>query len=89
MLAFVFDAVGAYYVAKYIRNIWAMIGVAALVGLLSAIIAPALMFAIGSMIDGGMFRPGEAIMRAIGGVVWHPIITIGVAFVCRRLFAPA
>ncbi|MCX7362896.1 MAG: hypothetical protein NTV97_13705 [Alphaproteobacteria bacterium] len=89
MLAFVFDVAGAYFVAKYFKNVWAMIGVAALAGLLSSIVATALVFAAAVVIDSPTFRPGAAIMGGLGGLVWHPIITIVAAFICRRGHAPA
>ena len=80
MLALLFDIVGAFLVAKYLAKLWVQIIVAIVIGAASSILS--LMYWLFS----GTFTPGETILRIIGGMVWHTLITLVALWLFRRSF---
>ena len=82
MLAILFDIVGAFLVAKYLAKLWVQIIVAIVIGAASSILSHMLMYWLFS----GTFTPGETILRIIGGMVWHPLITLVALWLFRRSF---
>jgi hypothetical protein len=80
MLALALDVVGGYHLAKHVRSRGLLILPALLVGLLSAVLGTMLQSILLAAVLDEVARPGYAMARALGGVVWHPIITIVAAF---------
>jgi uncharacterized membrane protein len=89
MLALALDVVGGYHLAKHVRRRGLLILAALLVGLLSAVLGTILQSILFAALFDEVARPGYAMARALGGVVWHPILTIVAAFLWRRSFARA
>jgi len=79
MLAFIIDLIGAYIIANRINKTWLLILVAVLVGIFSAIIGSAAIF---YFTDSDMT---EAVRRIIAGLWMHPVLTVGVALITRRM----
>lgn len=80
MLALIFDVGGGYLVAQYIRSVWLSIIAAVFVGIVSSISANLLLYAIAS----DVVSPDETIAKMLGGLMWHPIVTVVAAFAYRR-----
>ena len=72
MLALVFDVSGAYLLTRYVRFVWLRWILGVVVGILSPIIANLLMYFFAK----DLFSSGEILIRTIGSIFWHIIITL-------------
>ncbi len=82
MLALATDLLAAFLIAKYMRNLWTQIPVAILAGVGSPILANFLAYAITPTV----IPAEEAALRAISGILIHPLVVLSGLWYFRRKF---
>ena len=83
MLSLLLDLGSAFVIVKYIRKLWAQVLLAIAAGILSPIVANLLLH----FVMPEAVPPGEAAVRMLGGLVWHPLITLIGLYFFRRWIA--
>lgn len=79
-LSVVVDIAAAFAIAKYIRKLWVQIPLAIAIGLASPIVFNFLLH----LAMPNELTAGEAAVRMMGELIWHPLITLGALYFFRR-----
>jgi hypothetical protein len=79
-LSLVIDIAAAFALAKYIKKLWVQIPLAIAVGLGSPIVSNFLLH----LAMPNEVTAGEAAVRMIGGLIWHPLIALVALYFFRR-----
>lgn len=83
MLSLLLDLSSAFAIVKYIRKLWAQVLLAIVAGIFSPIVANLLLH----FVMPEAVPLGEAVVRMLGGLVWHPLITLIALYFFRRRIA--
>jgi hypothetical protein len=80
MLAILLDLGSAFTIARYVRKLWAQVLLAIAAGIFSPVVANLLLH----LVMPEAVPPGEAMIRILGGVIWHPLIALIALYFFRK-----